>query len=70
LPARIEFWPHEPENGRTERFIAARKWKLSAQIDFEAAGNDCWPHEWFEHRRVDHFAGFAPLNSAVGATSL
>jgi hypothetical protein len=46
LPARIEFCPHEPENDRTERFIGARKWKLSAQIDFDAAGMDFCPHEF------------------------
>jgi hypothetical protein len=40
LPARIEFCPHEPENGRTERFIAARNWKLPAQIGFEGVGSD------------------------------
>jgi hypothetical protein len=40
LPARIEFCPHEPENGRTKRFIAARNWNCSAQIDLEAAGSD------------------------------
>ncbi|HZF01641.1 MAG TPA: hypothetical protein VE344_07075 [Methylomirabilota bacterium] len=45
LPARIELSSHGTENGRTERLFSARKGKLSAQIDFEAAGNDFCPHE-------------------------
>jgi len=49
LPARIEFEPHEPENGRTEQFIAAWNWNCSAQIDFEAAGIELLPHESVFH---------------------
>jgi hypothetical protein len=33
----MDFCPHEPENGRTERFIAARLGKLPAQVNYAAA---------------------------------
>jgi hypothetical protein len=44
-PAQIKLSPHGRENGRTKRFSSARRAKLSAQIDFEAAGDDFCPHE-------------------------
>jgi hypothetical protein len=57
LPARIEFYPHEPENGRTKRFIAARNWNCSAQIDFDAVARDLTllqtGNRCFHFRKVD-----------------
>jgi hypothetical protein len=45
LPAQIELSPHGQKNGRTNRFLGARNWKVSAQTDFEGAGSDFCPHE-------------------------
>jgi hypothetical protein len=44
MPAQVEFSPHGRKNARTKRFLAARKQKVSAQIDFEGAQIDFWPH--------------------------
>ena len=44
MAARMDFRPHGRENGRTERFIAARRGKSSAQTGFEAVGSDFYPH--------------------------